>query len=138
MFGLVHIFLLDNVVKNNYISTNTNRIELNDVENGTQKLFTGIVRSGNYLSSYTKTSAIGNDTTKYSKLNTITLTGTHVADDGVTTTPINKTVEFYVDWYGTVSSRITTTNVTNRITDWDSLYDEENLNLSNSEDNKED
>ena len=57
----------DNEVKENYISSNTKEINFNEIGNGTQKLLIGSVRSGDYSNSYTKTNAIGNDTTKYSR-----------------------------------------------------------------------
>ena len=95
----------DGEVKDNVISSNTKQISLNQINNGTQKLLTGIVRSGDYSYDSKKFSAIGNDTTKMSKVNSITLTGTHVAADG-TRTEINKTVEFDVDWYGTTKAEI--------------------------------
>ena len=50
---------------------------------------------------------LNDNVNKYSKVNSITLTGTHVVenDDGTTTeTPINKTVNLTVDWYGTTNT----------------------------------
>ena len=95
----------DNEIKDNVISNNTKQISLNQINNGTQKLLTGIVRTGDYSYDSQKFAAIGNDTTKYSKINSVTLTGTHVAADG-TRTQINKTVEFNMDWYGTTRAEI--------------------------------
>ena len=95
----------DSEVKDNVISNNTKQISLNQINNGTQKLLTGIVRTGDYSYDSQKFAAIGNDTTKMSKVNSITLTGTHVAADG-TRTQINKTVEFNMDWYGTTKTEI--------------------------------
>ena len=95
----------DTEVKENYISANTKEINFNEIGNGTQKLLTGIVRTGDYSYDSEKFAAIGNDTTRYSKINSVTLTGTHVAADG-TRTQINKTVEFNMDWYGTTKSEI--------------------------------
>ena len=85
----------DNVIKQNYISNNTTEIALKDVNNGTQKLIYGTVNASNF----------GNDTNKYSQVNSVVLTGTHIADDG-TRTQISKTVDFNVDWYGTVTASI--------------------------------
>ena len=93
----------DSEVKDNVISNNTKQISLNQINNGTQKLLTGIVRSGNYSYDSQKFAAIGNDTTKMSKVNSVTLTGTHVAADG-TRTQISKTVELNMDWYGTTKA----------------------------------
>ena len=95
----------DNEVKDNVISNNAKQISLNQINNGTQKLLTGIVRTGDYSYDSQKFAAIGNDTTKMSKVNSVTLTGTHVAADG-TRTQINKTVEFNMDWYGTTKTEI--------------------------------
>ena len=95
----------DSEVKDNVISSNTKQISLNQINNGTQKLLTGIVRTGDYSQDSQKFAAIGNDTTKMSKVNSVTLTGTHVAADG-TRTQINKTVEFNMDWYGTTKTEI--------------------------------
>ena len=85
----------DNVIKQNYISNNTTEIALKDVNNGTQKLIYGTVNASNFV----------NDTNKYSQVNSVVLTGTHIADDG-TRTQISKTVDFNVDWYGTVTASI--------------------------------
>ncbi len=133
-FYLNTAIIKDDIVANNYISNNTTKIKLKDVQNGSQKLFTGIVRSGDYSNSYSKTSAIGDDITNYSKQNTIILKGTHVAEDG-TETQIEKKVNFYVDWYSEVDSTIRLINNSNEIGgtnefgDFSTLYDEENLNL---------
>ena len=106
----------DKEIKQNYIGTNIDVIELNDIKNGTQKLLTGIVKSGNYA--YNKAEAIGSNINNYSKINSITLTGTHVEEkeDGTTVeTPIQKTVNFNIDWYGTVGCTITNTSQTSRL-----------------------
>ena len=85
----------DNVIKQNYISDNTTEIELKDMTNGTQKLIYGTVKASNF----------GSDTNKYSQINSIEFTGTHVADDG-TQTEIKKTVNFQVDWHSTPQTEI--------------------------------
>ena len=95
----------DSEIKDNVISNNTKQISLNQINNGTQKLLTGIVRTGDYSYDSQKFAAIGNDTTKMSKVNSVTLTGTHVAADG-TRTQINKTIELNMDWYGTTKTEI--------------------------------
>lgn len=69
----------DNVIKQNYISNNTTEIALKDINNGTQKLIYGTVNASNF----------GNDTNKYSQVNSVVLTGKHIADDG-TETQISK------------------------------------------------
>ena len=98
----------DNELKDNYVGNNIKKIEFNDILNGTQKMLTGIVRSGDYTSSYNKAGAIGNNINNYSKVNSVTLTGTYVGEDG-TETPIEKTVNFNIDWYGTTNASIYTT-----------------------------
>lgn len=127
-FYLNTTMVKDSVVAQNYISSDTKQIKLNQMSNGTQKLLTGIVRSGDYSSQTTKTEAIGNDTKKYSKVNSITFTGTHVSDNGRQTT-INKTINFAVDWYGTTKSRISTTSIKNTVNSLDELIDGENVKL---------
>ena len=96
----------DEVVEGNYISENTTTINLKQVQAGTQKLIFGQVRSGDYRYTSTKRDAIGKDTNKYSGINKITLTGTHVSSDGQTKTPIEKTIELPVDWYSTTRAEI--------------------------------
>ncbi|MCI8654957.1 MAG: hypothetical protein HFJ48_03665 [Clostridia bacterium] len=119
----------DGIIANNYIGTNTRTIKLEQIQNGTQKLITGIVRSGDYSSSYSKASAIGSNINNYSKVNSITITGTHVADDN-TETRINKTINFDVDWYGTATARIATTSIRTEVNEIESLTNGEDLNLS--------
>ena len=92
-------------LKNNYRGNNIKTIEVTELANGTQKMLTGIVRSGDYLYSSKKADAIGDNINNYSKVNSVTLTGTYVAEDG-TETPITKTVEFNIDWYGTTTASI--------------------------------
>ena len=95
----------DAEVANNYISNNTKKIELNELRDGTQKLLTGIVRSGDYSYESNKNAAIGKDISKYSKENSVTLTGTLVEVDGTEKT-ITKTVPFMVDWHGIVNTEV--------------------------------
>ena len=98
----------DGEVSENYIGSNTKEIDLNKINNGTQKLLTGVVKSGDYSKDY-KADAIDGDPAKYSRVNSVTLTGTHVIEneDGTTIeTPISKTVNFNIDWYGEVDCTI--------------------------------
>ena len=90
----------DIVLKENYISNNVKQIKLNDVKAGTQKLIFGNIIAN-----------ISNDTNNYSEITAITLTGTHVKDDG-TETEINKTINLQVDWYGDVSASLSTNSST--------------------------
>ena len=119
----------DEELKENYIGNNTKTIELNDIQNGTQKMITGVIRSYT-TSSYNPSQVIGNNTNNYSRDdNTIILTGTYVAQDG-TETDIRKEIPLTVDWYGTTKATINSTNQTRN--DLQSRIDEENglLNLS--------
>ena len=75
----------DETIDGNYISENTKSIDLKDVYAGTQKLIFGQVRTGDYRYLSTKKDAIGKDTNKYSGINKIILTGTHVKNDGTRT-----------------------------------------------------
>lgn len=105
-FYLNTAIVKDSVIAKDYISTNTKEIELNEVKNGTQKLITGIVRTGDYSFDVIDTDALKNNISNYSVTdNTITLTGTHVSDSGVET-PITKTVYLTNDWYGTTEARL--------------------------------
>lgn len=116
-FNLATTLVKDQIIAQNYISENTKTIKLKDIQNGNQKLITGIVKAN-----------IGNDTSKYSKINSITLTGTHVDDNGHET-PINKTINFTVDWYGTVETNIESKNINNEVDDLDQLLEGENVKL---------
>ena len=113
----------DDELKDNYIGNNIKTIEFNDLANGTQKMLTGIVRSGDYSYSSQKAAAIGNNTNNYSKVNSVTLTGTWVSEDGQSTVDINKTVDFTIDWHGVTKASINTTNQTKYLED---TIDEEN------------
>lgn len=121
----------DSEIKENTIGNDIKQIKLNDIKNGTQKLLTGIVCSGDYSYSKNKASAIGNNIEKYSKINSVTLTGTHVADDEThTETKIEKTVNFAVDWHGTTKAEMPTylagnPNI-NQYQDKDTAINEEN------------
>ncbi|MCI8587147.1 MAG: hypothetical protein HFJ49_00860, partial [Clostridia bacterium] len=96
----------DEQLANNYIGNNIKEIQFNELTNGTKKLLTGIVKSGDYTYTSTKTSAIGNNINNYSREdNKIILTGTYVGEDGVET-PITKEVLFTMDWYGETKTSI--------------------------------
>ncbi len=99
----------DEQLQDNYIGNNIKEIKFNQINNGTQKLLTGIVRSGDYSYASQKTAAIGNNINNYSKTNNVTLTGTYVGEDG-TETAITKKVDLQVDWYGTVGAQISHKN----------------------------
>ena len=125
-FYLQTLLPKDDELKDNYIGNNIKTIEFNDIANGTQKMLTGIVRSGDYSQASKKAEAIGNNINNYSNVNSVTLTGTYVAEDG-TETQITKTVDFNIDWYGETKATITTTNQNKDITN---AIDEEKGELS--------
>ncbi len=100
------------IIKNNYFSDNTRKIELNKINSGIEQLINGDIKS-----SITQTDA-------FSKVSKVTLTGTHVADDG-TETPIEKTINLTVDWYGEASLEIKDRYVTKSIVDYNFGEDEE-------------
>ncbi|MCI8655334.1 MAG: hypothetical protein HFJ48_05650, partial [Clostridia bacterium] len=92
----------DEQLASSYIGNNTKEIKFNDLTNGSNKLITGIVRSGDYTYPSTKANAIGSNINNYSRNdNKIILTGTYVDENG-TEIPITKEVSFTMDWYGTV------------------------------------
>ena len=122
----------DEELAENYVGNNIKEIKLNQINNGTQKLITGIVRSGDYSYSYSKANAIGSNINNYSKVNSVTLTGTYVYTDAEgqeQNIEINKTVDFNVDWHGTTRASIYNANQSTYI---DSLINEEEqlLNLN--------
>ena len=101
----------DDELKDNYIGNNIKTIEFNQLNNGTQKTLTGIVRSGDYSYSSKKAEAIGNNINNYSSINSVTLTGTYVPEDGTPEIPITKTVNFNIDWYGEAKANIRINNI---------------------------
>ena len=95
----------DDELKDNYVGNNVKEIYFNQLNNGTQKLLTGIVRSGDYTYDTRISDAIGNNINNYSKVNSVTLTGTYVDGTGKRI-EINKTVEFNVDWHATTKAEM--------------------------------
>ncbi len=84
-------------IKNNCVSSNLKKIELNDMTSGNS-----IMIMGDIFASITS----GND---YSRENEITLTGTWYAngdEDGQSGVHIEKTVKLTVDWYGEAKADI--------------------------------
>lgn len=129
----------DSEIKENAIGSNVKQIKLNTLTNGTQKVLTGMVRSGDYSQESKKTEAIGNDINKYSKVNSITLRGTQVEigkDDAGNEIekriPIEKTINFDVDWYGTTKAEIP-----NRLEDKNNLSQSQSLKKAIDEENNE-
>ena len=90
----------DEEIMNNAISNNTRLIQFNSIQNGTQKMMSGFVRSGNYSSSSSKNTAIGTNINNFSNSeNAIILTGTYV-DNAGNSTDIRKEIKLTVDWFG--------------------------------------
>ena len=116
----------DHILKENAIGLNIKELRFNTLEAGEQGFINGIIKSGDYTYNSQKADAIDNDVDNYSQINSITLTGTHISTDGVET-PINKTVNFNVDWYGTVEAEISNTN---QKKDIDNIIDENNQEIT--------
>ena len=95
----------DSIISGNYIG-NTNRINLQSaVPNGSQKTIFGTISP-----------KIGENINNYSKEATVTLTGTHVSDEGETK-QIEKTINLQVDWYGNVKSKINSEKTTKALSE---------------------
>ena len=102
----------DNELKDNYIGNDIKKLEFNDLSSGTQKLVTGIVRSGDYDYPSTVASAIDEDIDKLSvKDNDVVFTGTYVDSNG-NEIQINKKITFQTDWYGDVHAILSTVDST--------------------------
>ena len=63
----------DDQLKDNYIGNNVRTIEFNQLNNGTQKMISGMVRSGDYSYSSSKNAAIGNNINNYSTIAKLTV-----------------------------------------------------------------
>ncbi len=118
----------DKELKANYIGTNIKTIEFKDIKNGSQKLISGMVRSGNYSSSSQKAVAIGNNKNNYSVTdNKVIFTGKYVTE-GNQEIDIRKEIDLTVDWYGTTKASISNTTQTYRTLE--DIIDEENGKIS--------
>ena len=105
-FYLVTTAPKDNELKDNYISTNTKVMEFADLNNGTQKLLSGVARSGDYTYTSGKSRAIGSNLNNLSRDdNKIVFTGMYVAADG-SETEIRKEIDLSVDWYGSTAANL--------------------------------
>ncbi len=120
--------LKNSILKNNCVSGNLKRVELNEINAGNTLLITGDIYAN-------ITSA-----DDYSRENEITLTGTWVPDDASKeSVEINKTINLTVDWYGTADASIyapyTSINLTdfrtssNKTIEFDFTIDETKLQL---------
>lgn len=89
-FNLSTTLVRDEVLKNDYVGNNTTQMELNTINYGTQKLFSGVISA-----------SIGNNVNNYSvDNNSVVLTGTWVSTDGTRTEEIRKEINLTADWYG--------------------------------------
>ena len=123
-FYLVTTAPKDNELKDNYVSTNTKVMEFSDLNNGTQKLLTGVIRSGDYSYSSSTASAIGSNINNLSRNdNKIIFTGTYIGVDN-TETEIRKEINLTTDWYGTATASLYASNSTHY--DIENRTDEEN------------
>ena len=96
----------DKEITENVLTEKASEINFNKLNNGTQKLLSGGVRSG-YYRNYDRSTiseALKNNINNYSKVNSIKFTGTHVIEneDGeiISEVAVEKTVNFNIDWYG--------------------------------------
>ena len=112
----------DEELKDNYIGNNTKTIEFKTINNGTEKLLTGIIRSGDYSYPSKMLEAIGNNRYNYTKESSVVFSGTYIDGSG-TSRKFSKTVKFDIDWYGTVTARMYSLNQSRNIED---AIDEEN------------
>lgn len=97
----------DSELLESYIGNNIKEIQFKELGNGTQKLLTGVVRSGDYTYPSSIAEAIGKNINQYSREdNSIILTGTYV--NGTEETPITKQIDLTVDWYGETEATINT------------------------------
>lgn len=118
----------DNEFKENYITSDAKVIEFNDFSAGTKKVFSGLVRSGDYTYSDLRTSAISDNINDMSRDdNKIVFSGTFVATDG-TELEIRKEVDLSVDWYGTMKAEVSAK--TTAYYDLDSRVDSANGKLN--------
>ena len=115
--------IADSVVSKNYVGS-TSIIELqHEVNSGSQKLFIGTISP-----------KIGNNINDFSKVNSITLTGTYVDEDG-NRTSINVTRNLKVDWYGYINTVINS-NEQSIARDMEGEYMKLRVNLSSSDEYK--
>ena len=89
--------LEDDVLASRCVGDDISRITLNEVDAGMSKVLSGVIRS-----------RITTDDS-FCGVVLVTLTGTYVDDHG-TSTPINKTFELNIDWYGTATTTLSASN----------------------------
>ena len=106
----------DNIVGQSY-NGNVNGIVLNnELLGGSQKLFSGAISPD-----------IKDNINNYSQISSVTLTGTYV-DDDQNETPVSKTIDLTVDWYGITKTAVNKDNVI-QTRDIDTLINEEKVQI---------
>ena len=120
----------DSEIKEHAISPNTHEIELNDLSNGTQKMFLGYVRSGIYTNNGNTSLAIGTNINNYSsKDNTVTLRGTYVKESGEEI-PVEKEIKLETDWYGISSTKFDSLRHSQKYDDINSRINEDDQTIT--------
>ena len=103
-FNLQTALPKDKQLKNDYIGNDIKQIEFNNLNNGTQKLLAGIVKSG----VNSNNGALGGNINNYTRNdNKVILTGTYVPEEG-SPIQIRKEINLTMDWYGTTKAKVYT------------------------------
>ena len=107
-FKLGMNYAKNNVLAQNYINAkNVKMINLKNIRAGAPTIIGGSISAD-----------LKDNINNFSKITTVTLTGTYVASDG-TETAINKTVDLTVDWHGVANTRLESYSSTEHI-----IYDD--------------
>ncbi len=94
----------DDILANNCVSDNVTSINFKTIQAGRQKLI-----SGNIID------ALGGNPNAYRGISQVTLTGRFVPDVGEPI-QINKTFELTTDWYGTATTKVSTSSSSTNVT----------------------
>lgn len=116
----------DEEIAENAVGKNIKEIRLKDIAGNKEKVLTGDITSEYYSSNLVK--VIKDDISKYSGINSISLTGKYVEVDETGAekeTPIDSSVNFNVDWYGEVKATMPD-SVLRSTMDLQTAIDEEN------------
>ncbi|MBR2705437.1 MAG: hypothetical protein IKE91_08205, partial [Clostridia bacterium] len=89
----------DNIVASSYSGNVTTITLKNELIGGSQKLFSGSIYP-----------YIRDNINNYTGVNRVVLTGTYVDDEGIET-PIEKSIDLTVDWYGTTKTIVNKNNL---------------------------
>ena len=95
----------DSIISQNYVSSDTEEIVLNNLSGNVSKVIEGSVKSGDYQYITEISRAIGEDISNYNKQTTITFTALYIDDEG-NQTPIEKSVDLNICWYGEINCEI--------------------------------